>query len=155
MTTSPCTDDPADFDCMAQALAAIHWLVRPLKQLVDRGRVVQRVDRPAARVEQLQPRVDPQHSVDGGVDVRRRDWAGPRAGAQPIRRPDHPAALHPQGQRPLWCNPSKDLQQEVVAPAAATSLHGDAILAWMLLEQREREPIQPGKVLADLGRADA
>lgn len=41
-----------------------------------------------------------------------------------------------QGQRSLWSCPSKHLQQKVVAPAAATPLHGDAVLARMLLQQR-------------------
>ena len=40
-----------------------------LQQLVDRRRIVEHVDRPAARVEQLQARVDAEHVVDGGVDV--------------------------------------------------------------------------------------
>jgi hypothetical protein len=41
-----------------------------------------------------------------------------------------------QGQRSLWSCPSKHLQQEVIAPATTTPLHGDAVLARMLLQQR-------------------
>ena len=40
-----------------------------------------------------------------------------------------------QGQRQLKRCPGKHFHQEVVAPAAATTLHGDAVLARMLLEQ--------------------
>lgn len=38
-----------------------------------------------------------------------------------------------QGQRTLSGFSRKDFEQEVVAPSAATSFHGDAIAAWMLL----------------------
>jgi hypothetical protein len=34
-----------------------------------------------------------------------------------------------QGQHSLWRCPSKYWHQEVIAPAATTSLHGDAVLA--------------------------
>jgi len=38
----------------------------------------------------------------------------------------------PQGQRSLNRSAGEDLQQEVVAPAAGLSLHGDAGFVWML-----------------------
>ena len=55
-----------------------------LQQLLNRRRIVQHVDRPAARVEQLQARIDAEDVVDGGVNVAGRDGAGMRAIAEAI-----------------------------------------------------------------------
>ena len=52
-----------------------------------------------------------------------------------------------QGQLPLTCCSGKDFQQERFAPTAAAPFHGDTVLAGMLFEQRQREAIEPGKVL--------
>ena len=60
-----------------------------------------------------------------------------------------------QGQRQLNLCPDKDFQHEVFAPAATAAFHGDAVFAGMLLQQRQREPIQPGKVLAQMFVANA
>src|SRR5205085_2634511 len=58
-----------------------------------------------------------------------------------------PCSLHHQGQRPLTRFPRKDFQQEVIVPTASVSLADDAVFAGMLLEQRERESIEPRKIL--------
>src|SRR4051812_17464157 len=60
-----------------------------------------------------------------------------------------------QGQRPLKFCSSKDFQQEVVAPTATTSLHGEALATGMLLQQRQGESIEPGHVLAQVLVPDA
>ena len=64
-----------------------------LQQLVNRRRIVQHVDGPAARVEQLQAWIDAEDVIDGGVDVARRDGTGVRPFAQTVGRADDLAAL--------------------------------------------------------------
>lgn len=54
-----------------------------------------------------------------------------------------------QGQRPLNRCAGKHFQQEVFAPSATAPLHDDAGAAGMLLEEREREAVEPGEVLPD------
>jgi hypothetical protein len=58
--------------------------------------------------------------------------------------------LNGQGQRTLTTLSGHDLQQEVVAPAATAALHGLAHLRRMLFEERQREPVQPREVLAEV-----
>ena len=48
----------------------------------------------------------------------------------PVHRKQGPLI---QGQRSLRCYPSNNFQQELVAPAAAPTFHGDAVLARVLL----------------------
>ena len=55
-----------------------------------------------------------------------------------------------QGQRPLKRCSDEDFQQEVVAPTATPSLHGEALAAGMLLQQGQRQAIQPGEVLTQV-----
>jgi hypothetical protein len=55
-----------------------------------------------------------------------------------------------QGQLQLSHYSRKDFHQELVAPTAAAAFHDDAVLARMLLEQRQREAVEPGKVLAHM-----
>src|SRR5262245_37425658 len=55
-----------------------------------------------------------------------------------------------QGQRTLTCWSRNDFDQEGVAPAAAPTFHDQALAAGMLLQQRQREPVQPGEVLAQV-----
>jgi hypothetical protein len=47
------------------------------------------------------------------------------------------------------------LQQEFIAPAARATLHRDAFLTRMLLEQGQAEPIEPSEVLPCLPFPDA
>jgi hypothetical protein len=44
--------------------------------------------------------------------------------------------MQTQGQLPLRYETRKDFHQEAIVPSAQAALHGDAILAGMLLEQR-------------------
>ena len=60
-----------------------------------------------------------------------------------------------QGQRSLNCCPSKDFQQEVVAPTATAAFHGHTVAARMLLQQRQCEASQPCKVLTHVLIPDA
>ena len=63
------------------------------------------------------------------------------------KRPDAQACHGvPQGQLPLNLDTGKDFRQEVIAPSAGAAFHRDAVLARMLLEQREGEAVEPGKV---------
>src|SRR3982751_765852 len=55
-----------------------------------------------------------------------------------------------QGQRSLNHCSGKDFQQEVLVPAATAPLHGQAVATGMLLQQREREAIEPRKVLTEV-----
>ena len=50
----------------------------------------------------------------------------------------------PQGQRTLGAFASKDLHQEVHAPAGHAAFHDVALLAWMLLDQAQGHATQPG-----------
>lgn len=56
--------------------------------------------------------------------------------------------VNPQGQRTLTSCPRHDLQQEVVAPRATAAFSRHAGLGRVLLQQRQREPIQPRHVFA-------
>ena len=40
-----------------------------------------------------------------------------------------------QGQRPLSCFAAENFEEEVIAPSATSSLHGDALLAGVLFEE--------------------
>ena len=60
-----------------------------------------------------------------------------------------------QGQRSLKCCSGKDFHQEVIAPSATTPFHGEAFTARMLLQERERKAIEPGKVLSQVLLPDA
>jgi hypothetical protein len=46
--------------------------------------------------------------------------------------------LNAQGQRTLWCYAGKELQQEVVAQAAGSSLHRNAVRAGPLVWRPDR-----------------
>ena len=46
--------------------------------------------------------------------------------------------------------PGKDFQQEVFVPAATAAFHGDAVVAGMLLQERQREAVEPGEVLPQM-----
>jgi hypothetical protein len=46
-----------------------------------------------------------------------------------------------KGQRSLSPFPDQDLHQEVVVPAAAAAFHGEAALARVLFQQRQREAV--------------
>jgi hypothetical protein len=59
-----------------------------------------------------------------------------------------------QGQRSLKRCPGYYFQQEVFAPTTRATLHHDATLPQMLLQQRQREPIQPRKILTQVLVAD-
>ena len=61
-----------------------------------------------------------------------------------------PAAVPIQGQLQLSLCTRKDFQQEVVAPAATAALHRGAVIGRMLLQQRQREAVEPGKILAEV-----
>ena len=60
-----------------------------------------------------------------------------------------------QGQRSLSFFSGKDLQQEVIVPAAAAAFHGEAVTGGMLFEQRECEAIEPSEVLPHVFISDA
>src|SRR4051794_16570632 len=55
-----------------------------------------------------------------------------------------------QGQRSLNRCSGKDFQQEVLVPAATATFHDQAVATGMLLQQREREAIEPRKVLPEV-----
>jgi hypothetical protein len=60
-----------------------------------------------------------------------------------------------QGQLQLSPASRKHFQQEGVVPAADTALHGDAVLAGMLLQERQCQTVEPGEILANLFAANA
>lgn len=60
-----------------------------------------------------------------------------------------------QGQLQLTLCSGKDFEQEVVAPAAGAAFHGDAVLLGMLLQERQREAIEPGEILGHVTLAQA
>src|SRR5438105_6103966 len=62
---------------------------------------------------------------------------------------------NPQGQLPLRDDTRKDFHQVILVPAAEAAFHGDAVLAGMLLQERQRQAVEPGEVLADVSAADA
>ena len=53
-----------------------------------------------------------------------------------------------QGQRSLSRDPRKDFEQGGFVPAAAAAGHGHAFLVLTLLQQRQREAVQPRQILA-------
>ena len=55
-----------------------------------------------------------------------------------------------QGQRQLTPVGRKDFEHELWIPATRAAFHGQTAFAGVLLEQGEREAIQPGKVLTFL-----
>ena len=55
-----------------------------------------------------------------------------------------------QGQRSRKRCPGYHFQQEVFTPTTSATLHHDAILPQMLLQQRQREPIQSRKILTQV-----
>ena len=55
---------------------------------------------------------------------------------------------HSQGQRVLTACSGKDLEHVVIVPTASAAFHGHAVFLGMLLQQGQREAIQPGEVLA-------
>ena len=61
----------------------------------------------------------------------------------------------PQGQRSLSRLSCEDLYEDIVIPTTTAAVHGDAFAVAVLFEQREREAVQPGKVLAVVFVADA
>ena len=65
-------------------------------------------------------------------------WVGPR-----------------QGQRVLTACSGKDLEHVVIVPTASAAFHGHAVFLGMLLQQGQREAIQPGEVLAKMLITDA
>ena len=52
-----------------------------------------------------------------------------------MRSLDTRAFLRSQGQRTLSCLSGEDMEEEFVAPAAGAAFHGQAVFAWVLLEQ--------------------
>ena len=60
-----------------------------------------------------------------------------------------------QGQLVLTLCSSKDLEHVFIVPTARAAFHGHAVLVGMLLQQRQREAIQPGEVLAKMLITDA
>src|SRR5260370_8533264 len=68
---------------------------RILQQLLNRRWIVQHIDRPPARIEQLQARVDAQDVVDRGVNVARRERARVRPLPKSGRGADDGAAPNP------------------------------------------------------------
>ena len=61
----------------------------------------------------------------------------------------------PQGRLQLTCESRTDFEQEVVAPGTASAFHGDAVFFGMLLQEREGQAVEPGKVFPPLLVADA
>ncbi len=60
-----------------------------------------------------------------------------------------------QGQHSLNHCPSNNFQQELRAPTTLSAFHDEASTAGMLLQQREREAIEPRKILAQVLLPDA
>jgi hypothetical protein len=61
----------------------------------------------------------------------------------------------PQGQRILTLCSGKDLEHVFVVPTTGPAFHGHAVFVGMLLQQGQRETIQPSKVLAEMLITDA
>ena len=55
-----------------------------------------------------------------------------------------------QGQRSLNRCSGKDFQHEVIAPTATAAFHGHTVVTGMLLQQRQREAIEPCKVFTQV-----
>jgi hypothetical protein len=55
-----------------------------------------------------------------------------------------------QGQLQLKPCCAKHFEEEIIVPAATSPFHDQAGAAGMLLQQRQRKPIEPGKVYAQL-----
>ena len=73
-----------------------------------------------------------------------------------IRRcPFRTRRLTNQGQRQLNVCPDKDFEHELGLPSASASFHDAASFAGMLLEQRERETVEPGEVFTCVDIANA
>jgi hypothetical protein len=60
-----------------------------------------------------------------------------------------------QGQRLLTACSGKDLEHVVIVPTASAAFHGHAVFFGMLLQQGQREAIQPSEVLAKTLVTDA
>ena len=60
-----------------------------------------------------------------------------------------------QGQRVLTACSGKDLEHVVIVPTASATFHGHAVFVGMLLQQGQREAIQPSEVLAETLITDA
>lgn len=60
-----------------------------------------------------------------------------------------------QGQRLLTACSGKDLEHVVIVPTAGAAFHGHAVFLGMLLQQGQREAIQPSEVLAKTLVTDA
>ena len=60
-----------------------------------------------------------------------------------------------QGRRVLTACSGKDLEHVVIVPTASAAFHGHAVFLGMLLQQGQREAIQPGEVLAQTLVTDA
>ena len=60
----------------------------------------------------------------------------------------------PQGQLRLSPYASKDFEQKIDTPAATTPLHGNAVYAWMVFEERENEAFEPSHILTEVFVSD-
>ena len=65
------------------------------------------------------------------------------------------SGVNRQGQRTLSCLSGAGMDEEFVAPAAGAAFHGQAVFAWVLFEQRQREAVQPGEVLPQMLVSDS
>jgi hypothetical protein len=69
---------------------------------------------------------------------------------QEADRCTQPGELGTQGQRVLTCCSCKDLEHVFIVPTASSAFHGHAVLVGTLLQQGQREAIQPREVLAKM-----